>query len=94
MRESATPSVTPIDAKRTDGAARLLDCQTRVETVGGRGTVAERHTEAAIVGRSASQNAISPNFDARFERFGLFFPTIKMARANAARGANDPRYLV
>ena len=46
------------------------------------------------VGRSASQNAISVNFDARFERFGLCFPTIKIARANAARGANDPRYLV
>ena len=48
----------------------------------------------AKVGRSASQNVISANFDARFERFGLCFPTIKIARANAARGANDPRYLV
>ena len=46
------------------------------------------------IGRSASQNAISANFDARFERFGLCFPTIKIARANAARGANDPRCLV
>ena len=46
------------------------------------------------LGRSASQNAISVDFDARFERFGLCFPTIKIARANAARGANDPRYLV
>ena len=50
--------------------------------------------DSHIVGWSASQNAIGPNFDARFERLGLFFPTIKIARANAARGANDSRYLV
>ena len=65
-----------------------------LQTPGFRTPFPSRRYIQSYVGRSASQNAISANFDARFERFGLCFPTIKIARANAARGANDPRYLV